>query len=62
MSMHMYSTVAKVEQYTPGKIFPKALMQLHHTAVVEVVIVVVADEHEVDVWQLRVIQAQGWLY
>ncbi len=47
--------------FSPGKVFPKALVQLHHAIVVQMVIVVVADDHKVNVGKLWIIQLQGWL-
>ena len=47
--------------FSPGKVFPKALVQLHHAIVVQMVIVVVADDHEVNVGKLWIIQLQSWL-
>ena len=47
--------------FSPGKVLPKALVQLHHAIVVQMVIVVVADDHKVNVGKLWIIQLQSWL-
>lgn len=47
--------------FSPGKVLPKALVQLHDAIVVQMVIVVVADDHKVDVGKLWIIQLQSWL-
>ena len=47
--------------FSPGKVLPKALVQLHDAIVVQMVIVVVADDHKVDVGKLWIIQLQSRL-
>jgi len=47
--------------FSPGKVLPKPLVQLHDAVVVQMVIVVVADDHKVDVGKLWIVQLQSWL-
>ncbi len=54
-------TCAGTCMFSPGKVLPKALVQLHDAIVVQMVIVVVANDHKVDVGKLWIIQLQSWL-
>lgn len=47
---------------SPCQVVAKALVKLQHTVVVQVVIVIMADDHKVDVGQLRIIQLERRLY
>ncbi len=47
--------------FSPSKVLPKALVQVHDAIIVQMVIVIVADDHKVDVGKLWIIQLQSWL-
>lgn len=47
---------------SPCKLLSKAFVQLQDAVVVQVVIVVVTNDHKVDVRQLWIIQTQGRLH